>query len=114
MHLVAMFSVGVLSALIGGRAIWSVPATFVIGVIGGGILGLAAVPLPFTEHGIALLAVALGLAVALDRKTPRLTLFGPVVIFGAFHGHAHGMELPSDAPHLRLRSASRSRPRDFI
>jgi urease accessory protein len=38
-HRTAMFSVGVLSARIGGRAIWTVPATFVSVMIVGGILG---------------------------------------------------------------------------
>ena len=34
-HFLAMISVGIVSAQIGGRAIWTVPTTFVIMTIGG-------------------------------------------------------------------------------
>ena len=41
-HFLAMVSVGIVSAQIGGRAIWTVPSTFVGVMIIGGILGIAA------------------------------------------------------------------------
>ena len=41
-HFIAMISVGILSALIGGRAIWTMPATFLGTMIIGGIIGIAA------------------------------------------------------------------------
>ena len=37
-HFLAMVSVGIVSAQIGGRAIWTVPSTFVVMMIIGGIL----------------------------------------------------------------------------
>ena len=53
-HLLAMLSVGILSAQIGGRAIWTVPATFV-GAMGiGGVLGMMNIGLTTTETGIAI------------------------------------------------------------
>ena len=39
-HLLAMVSVGMVSAQIGGRAIWSVPLTFVTVMFFGGLAGL--------------------------------------------------------------------------
>ena len=39
-HFLAMVSVGIISAQIGGRAIWSVPVTFVSIMIFGGIIGI--------------------------------------------------------------------------
>ena len=39
-HLLAMVSVGMISAQIGGRAIWTVPSTFVLVMFFGGLLGL--------------------------------------------------------------------------
>ena len=41
-HFLAMVSVGIISAQIGGRAIWSVPLTFVMVMILGGITGISA------------------------------------------------------------------------
>ena len=41
-HFLAMVSVGIISAKIGGRAIWTVPAIFVCLMIIGGILGITA------------------------------------------------------------------------
>jgi urease accessory protein len=41
-HFLAMVSVGILSAQIGGRAIWTVPATFVSVMALGGVGGAAA------------------------------------------------------------------------
>ena len=41
-HFLAMVSVGIVSAQIGGRAIWTIPATFVSVMVIGGILGIIA------------------------------------------------------------------------
>ena len=38
-HFLAMISVGIVSAQIGGKAIWTVPATFVIIMTLGGVFG---------------------------------------------------------------------------
>ena len=93
-HLLAMLSVGILSAQIGGRAIWYVPATFVASMILGGYLGMANVLVPLVEVGIALSVLALGAAVAADRNLPKGVAEVSVAIFGIFHGHAHGTEMP--------------------
>ena len=41
-HFLAMVSVGIVSAQIGGRAIWTIPLTFVCIMIVGGIIGISA------------------------------------------------------------------------
>ena len=51
-HLLAMLAVGILSAQIGGRALWSVPATFVGTMAIGAFLGIGELALPFVEYGI--------------------------------------------------------------
>jgi Hydrogenase/urease accessory protein len=63
-HLLAMVSVGMISAQIGGRAIWTVPATFVIVMFFGGLLGLNYGGLTRYEIGIALSVLLLGSALA--------------------------------------------------
>ncbi len=93
-HLLAMLSVGILSAQIGGRAIWYVPATFVAFMIFGGYLGMAGAGLPLVEAGIALSVLALGAAVAADKYVPVGIAVSCVAVFGIFHGHAHGTEMP--------------------
>ena len=52
-HFLAMVSVGILSAQIGGRAIWTVPTTFVVIMAVGGLLGWIDVGLSAIEVGIA-------------------------------------------------------------
>jgi urease accessory protein len=94
-HLLAMVTVGLLSAQMGGRAIWTVPAAFVSVMAVGGVLGILGVPLPFVEYGIALSVVALGLALAARKNLPIGVAMAFVGVFALFHGHAHGTELPT-------------------
>ncbi len=96
-HLIAMVTVGLLSAQIGGRAIWSVPLTFVMVMAVGGVLGMKGVDLPFVEYGIALSVVALGIALATEKKMPVIIAMVFVGMFAIFHGHAHGTEMPNIA-----------------
>lgn len=96
-HLLAMLSVGIVSAQIGGRAIWTVPATFVIVMAFGGVLGFIDIGLTITEIGIALSLVILGSIIASERRLPvTLTMIG-VGFFAIFHGYAHGSEMPQTA-----------------
>jgi urease accessory protein len=60
----------------------------------GGFLGLLGLPLPGVEIGIALSALALGLAVATGWRPPLAVAALLVAAFAIFHGHAHGTELP--------------------
>lgn len=94
-HLLAMLSVGILSAQMGGQAIWKVPFTFVLVMLGGGILGINGVPIFSVELGIALSVLALGVAIALEKKLSSLLAMVFVGFFAVFHGHAHGTEMPS-------------------
>jgi urease accessory protein len=96
-HLLAMLSVGILSAQIGGRAIWTVPATFVSVMALGGALGLIDIGLTSIELGIAASLVLLGLIIAAERKLPILLAMAGVGFFAIFHGYAHGAEMPTTA-----------------
>ena len=94
-HLLAMLSVGILSAQMGGQAIWRVPLTFVLVMLGGGILGINRVPIFSVELGIAFSVLALGIAIALEKKLSPILAMVFVGFFAIFHGHAHGTEMPS-------------------
>ena len=93
-HLLAMLSVGIVSAQIGGRAIWYIPATFVVAMVVGGFLGMQGIQLLLVETGIALSVLVLGATLAADRKLPEWGAIIAVSVFGMFHGHAHGTEMP--------------------
>jgi hypothetical protein len=64
-HFLAMFAVGLWGAQMGGRQVWTLPITFPLIMVIGGIIGIAGLPLPAVEIGIALSIMALGLAIAL-------------------------------------------------
>ncbi len=96
-HLLAMLSVGIISALIGGSAVFWVPGAFVAFMLVGGILGVFGVALPYVELGIALSVILLGAGVASPRQFPVWLTVGVVGLFGSLHGNAHGVEMPSIA-----------------
>jgi urease accessory protein len=95
-HVLAMVAVGLYAALLGGRALWLVPATFVTVMALGGAAGVAGYALPYVEIGIALSVVVLGVAVALRVNLPTLAAMTLAGVFAVFHGHAHGAEMPLD------------------
>jgi len=93
-HLLAMLSVGILSAQMGGKAIWQVPATFVAVMFVGGVLGINGVHMVSVELGIVCSVLALGIAIATEKKFPAFIAMMFVGFFAIFHGHAHGAEMP--------------------
>ncbi|ODT23231.1 MAG: urease accessory protein [Kaistia sp. SCN 65-12] len=100
-HVLAMVAVGMVASILGGRALWLVPTSFVVMMAVGGILGMQGVSVPFVEIGIAASVVVLGLAVALRWNPPTAAAMGVVSLFAIFHGHAHGAEMPLDASGLQ-------------
>ena len=99
-HLAAMLAVGLWGAFLGGQAIWVLPIAFPMIMAVGGALGVAGVPLPAVEAGIASSAIVLGGAVAAALRPP-LSIAAPLVgAFAVLHGHAHGTELPLAASPL--------------
>ena len=96
-HLLAMAGVGLLGFFLGGRAIWLVPAAFLVMMLAGAGLAVAGFGLPFVETGIALSVVVIGGALAFGRSLP-LALAVPLAGgFAVFHGFAHGAEMPATA-----------------
>lgn len=96
-HVVAMVAVGLLGAILGGRAMWLLPVVFPMVMALGGALGVLGVPVPFVEAGIALSGIVLGLMVLCWWKPPLGVAAAVVAVFAVFHGHAHGTELPGSA-----------------
>jgi len=99
-HVLAMVAVGLFAAMLGGRALWLVPASFVAMMGVGGLIGINGIELPYVELGIAASVIVIGAAVALRLNTPTAVAMALVGFFAIFHGHAHGAEMPADASGL--------------
>jgi len=96
-HVVAMVAVGLWGAFLGVPAIWLLPVVFPLVMAVGGAAGVAGMPLPAVEAGIAASALVLGAMVALAARPPLWAAAVIVGVFAVFHGHAHGTELPHAA-----------------
>jgi urease accessory protein len=96
-HVAAMVAVGLWGAMLGAPALWLLPVAFPLVMAFGGVLGIAGVPIPHVEIGIAVSAISLGLMVAFAVRAPLALALVLVAAFAIFHGHAHGAELPPGA-----------------
>lgn len=96
-HLLAMIAVGIWAAMLGGRAVWLVPAGFLLTLVAGAALGMAGLALPGTELIIAASVVALGVAIAYDLRPATALGVAAAAGFALFHGQGHGAEVPVGA-----------------
>ncbi len=99
-HILAMVAVGVFAFVLGGRALWLVPLSFVGMMAVGFLLGIGGVDVPFVELGIALSSIVIGAAAAWGRPMPVAAAMAVVGVFAIFHGHAHGAEMPANGSGL--------------
>jgi urease accessory protein len=93
-HVLAMVSVGLWAGLVGGRALWAWPASFVAAMAAGAATALTGAAIPGAEAWIALSVVALGLAVAFRAPLPVVGGGALCGLFALMHGYAHGAEIP--------------------
>ncbi len=96
-HLLAMVSVGLWGAFLGRPLIVALPVIFPTVMAIGGVMGIAGVPLPPVEIGIAVSVLVLGAMIAGKVRAPVWLASLIVAVFAIFHGYAHGKELPSAA-----------------
>lgn len=92
-HLLAMLAVGLLAGVSGGRMRWLLPASFVVAMGVGGLLGANGIYLPLIEGGIAFSLIVFGLALVARRLWSAPVLVALTIGFAVFHGHAHGTEM---------------------
>ncbi|WP_129648987.1 HupE/UreJ family protein [Peristeroidobacter agariperforans] len=95
-HLLAMLAVGLLAGCSAGRLRWGLPASFVMAMIVGAMIGAGGVEAPFIEIGIALSLVAFGAALVWKQTFRAPVLLALTAGFALFHGHAHGAEMGVD------------------
>ena len=94
-HVAAMVAVGLWGAFLGAPAIWALPVVFPLVMAFGTAAGIAGLPLPGIETGIALSAIVLGLMIVLAARPPLWIAAVLVGVFAVYHGYAHGTELPT-------------------
>jgi urease accessory protein len=95
-HLVPMIAIGLWASVMGGRALWLLPVTFVGVMVAGAGLGLTGVALPFAELLVLASVITLS-AMAILKIRLNLALSASVAaIFALAHGHLHGGEMPMD------------------
>lgn len=95
-HLLAMLAVGIWAvqqSVRQPRALWLLPASFVLAMTAGFGFGLGGIALPGVETGIALSVLLLGLVVAFALSLPLVAATAVTVLFALFHGHAHAAEI---------------------
>jgi len=94
-HLLAMVTVGLLSARMAVRHMWTLPLAFVAMMAAGGLLGLvfASEGLTAFEWGISISVLVFGLVAAAAPSVPVLTGNLIVAAFAICHGHAHVAEM---------------------
>lgn len=101
-HILCMVAVGVFAFVLGGRALWLVPLSFVGMMVVGFLLGAGGVNLPYVELAIGLSSVVIGAVAAWGRPMPVGAAMALVGAFAIFHGHAHGAEMPASTGGLEF------------
>lgn len=96
-HTLAMVAVGLWGAILGRPLVVVLPIVFPLMMAFGGAMGIAQVPVPPIEIGVAISVLALGLMVMLAVRAPVIIAVPIVAAFALFHGYAHGQEVPSVA-----------------
>lgn len=93
-HVLVMFGIGLLAWLLGGKARWRLPLTFLGIMAFSTLMAASQMALPGVEPAIALSVLGTGALLA-NRKTRPLALALPlVVLFAVVHGYAHGSGMP--------------------
>jgi urease accessory protein len=100
-HVLAMLASGLLGAMIGGKAKWLVPLTFISAMVAGGALGASGFELPLVETMILVSVVVLAGLAVFGRSLGLSRLLPLIGGFALFHGFAHGAEMPANVSALQ-------------
>ena len=93
-HVLAMVTVGLLASLLGGRALWAVPASFVADDAGGRRARLCRRRHSGGRIRHHCIHRRSGCLVAMGRSWTVGTAAALAGVFAVFHGYAHGVEMP--------------------
>lgn len=91
-HLLAALAVGLWSAQ-KYTSVTIIPFTFIFGMVIGSAFGFLNLSLPYTEFGILLSVLLMGVVLYIPSKLSLKVAIPCMLVFGFCHGHAHGLEL---------------------
>ncbi|MEM8907721.1 MAG: HupE/UreJ family protein [Bacteroidota bacterium] len=94
-HLIAIVGASVLGYALLTQKQWLPSLAFVLAMIVGGVLGVEAEAIYITEWIIVLSVLITGFLIAFEIQVPFLVYGLLYALFGFFHGHAHGTEMPA-------------------
>lgn len=94
-HMLAMVGVGLFAASLRGGALVAVPASFVLMMLVGGVLGIAGFHLPAAEAAVVASVITIGSVVALGWSWSVSAAAMLAGLLALIHGYAHGAEIPS-------------------
>lgn len=99
-HVLVMVAVGLLSAQLGGRALWLVPLSFVSVMAIAGAFGMAGIRVPLPEAGRSVYHRP-RVGARDTSEMPAFAAMAFVAFFAVFHGYVHGAEMPAETSGLR-------------
>lgn len=94
-HVLAMIAVGLWASQLGRPALWLLPVTFPVVMVGGAFIGWSGVAFPWIELAIAVSVIALGAMIAFALRPSLIVSAALVALFALFHGYEHGATLPA-------------------
>ncbi len=93
-HAVAIIGAGVLGFTMLREKQWLPSLAFVLAMVVGALLGINAEAFGISEWVIVLSVLVTGLLIAFEVQMPPMIYALLFALFGFFHGHAHGTEMP--------------------
>jgi urease accessory protein len=100
-HLLAMLAVGLWAAVLGGRAWWRVPLSFIVLMSLGAALHFGGYALPHAEGLVSASVLALGLVLWRDWRAASGLAGAMAGGFALFHGYVHAAELGTGVAAVR-------------
>ncbi len=99
-HLLVMLAIGLWSAMRGGRALWLLPATFLIAMGASAVLHFAGLSMTTAESWVAFSVLASGVLVWRNTTMSSALAVALVAVFAVGHGYVHAAELANGADAL--------------
>lgn len=91
-HLLVMIAIGLWAVMLGGRALWLLPITFLVMMMAGAGLHAAGLTINSAETWVALSVMISGLMVWRHWQLPTALASMLVAIFAMSHGYVHAVE----------------------
>lgn len=102
-HFLVMFAVGLYAVSLSGRAIISIPVSFLLFMAFGAGAAYLSIVLPAVEQGIVSSLFILGLLLIVKSQLSRIIILPLICYFALCHGYAHAIEMNPDGDgHLYL------------